>query len=93
MTVKDKVFGFEVAMYDFVSVEILERENYVGNKEFGLFLTEKWSISQMVAKISSVEVVHDEIEVFSVLERVGHVDNKGMAKFCQEVSFIQHRRY
>jgi len=60
-------------MDDLVLVDVLQTDQNVGHKELGFFFVEVPFIAQVVAQISAVEVVHDEIQVLSVLESVGHV--------------------
>jgi hypothetical protein len=35
----------------------------------------------MIPEISSYKQIHSEIEILSILEGVGHVDDKGMLQF------------
>lgn len=81
--VEDKVFGFEVAVYDPAGVHILEAEDDTGDEESGFDFAENAVVAEMVPHISSIAVVHDKIEVLSILERADHVDEEGVFQFDQ----------
>ena len=42
----------------------------------------------MVAEVSTREVVHDEVKVFSVLESIVHVDDEHVLELGQDLAFI-----
>ena len=66
-------------MDDAVAMEVIQPNYEVGNEEFGLQFCESASPADVVSQVSAVDVVHDEVEVLSVLEGVVHVDEEGMA--------------
>jgi hypothetical protein len=51
----------------------LKTNEDVGDKEFGLFLSKSPFVAQMIAKVTSIEVVHNEIEMLPILKCVGHI--------------------
>jgi hypothetical protein len=81
--VKHQIFWFDIAVYDIVEVEKLQSDQHAGNEEFGFAFLEPASAAHMVPEIPSHEQVHDEIEVFPVLEGVGHVDDEGVFEFAE----------
>jgi hypothetical protein len=76
---------------NFILMEKLEPDKYISKKELGLFLIEESAIAEVVAQVSSIEVVHDEVEVLSILEGVGHIDEKGMGQFRKKLFLIHYR--
>jgi hypothetical protein len=44
----------------------------------------------MVAEISAVEVVHDEVEVFSILEGAADVDQEGVTQLAEEFFLVYY---
>lgn len=81
--VEDEVFGFEVAVYDPAGVHILEAEDDTGDEKSGFNLAENAVVAEMVPHITSIAVVHDKIEILSILERADHVDEEGVFQFDQ----------
>ena len=77
--IEDYVFGFDVAMNYLISVEVFEGYDEISEEELGLDLGESTSASDMITEVSAVYVVHDEIDVLSVLKGVGHIDEKGVS--------------
>ena len=61
-------------MNNFVFVHILQSNNNIADKKFGLSLVENPLISKMVPQISSIEVIHDEVKMLSILEGVLDID-------------------
>lgn len=47
----------------------------------------------MVTDIAAVAVVHDEVEVLSVLEGAKHINQKRMGHFLQKLLFIHNRMH
>ena len=67
-------------MNNFVFVHILQSNNNIADKKFGLSLVENPLISKMVPQISSIEVIHDEVKMLSILEGVLDIDQEGMVE-------------
>ena len=61
-------------MNDLVLVDILETDHQVRNEEFGLAFVEDSFVTQMIAKVSSVQVVHHQVQVLTILEGAANVD-------------------
>ena len=55
-------------MNNVVFMHVLKTNYHVCHEKFGLALVEDPFVAQMVAKISSVEVVHNEIQILTILE-------------------------
>ena len=67
-------------MNNFVFVHVLQSNNNIADKKFGLSLVENPLISKMVPQISSIEVIHDEVKMLSILEGVLDIDQEGMVE-------------
>lgn len=65
-------------MDDAVAVQVIQSYNEVGDEEFSLQFSESSSPADMVPQVSSVHVIHDEVEVLPILKGVVHVDEEGM---------------
>lgn len=72
-------------------MQIFQTDNDVGNKKFSLKLTKFAFSSYMVSQISTIQVIHHQIKILSVLKRTCHIDKKRMVKLSQESPFIHHR--
>ena len=68
LRVQDQVFRFDIPMDHFMFMQKLQSNQYISNKKFGLSLIEISSITNMVSKISAIEVVHDEVEMLPILK-------------------------
>ena len=78
LVIKDQVLRLDISVDDVVEVEILKTDQNGSDEEFCFHLLEAPSAAHMVAEISSDQEIHDEVEVLSVLEGVGHVDDERM---------------
>ena len=56
----------------------------------GLFFSKPPVLANVVSQISSVQQVHHQIEVFSVLERVVHVHQEGILDLREDLTLIHH---
>ena len=74
LAVEDEVLGFDVAVDDAVVVDVLEALDDAGGEELGLGFGEAAVLAAVVAEVAAGFEVHDEVEVFSVLESGEHVD-------------------
>lgn len=61
-------------MNNFAGMEILQTDNDTRNKKDRILLTEDAVIAKMIAKVPSITIVHNKIEILSILEAIGHVD-------------------
>lgn len=75
--VKDQVLGLDVSVYDVTTVHHFKRLEEAGDKEAGLILGEPLLTGQVEAQVASEQQIHDEVEVFRVLEGVVRVDDEG----------------
>lgn len=46
------------------------------------------SLSADMAKVTAINVVHDEVEVLPVLEGVVHVDEEGVSEFSEQFALV-----
>ena len=54
------------------------------------FLCETSVSTNMVAEITTWQVVHYQVEILSVLKGVVHVDDEGILQLCQDLALIDH---
>jgi len=64
-----------------VIVHILQAYNDICDEKFGLRLNKFSSPSDVITQVSTIQIIHDEVKILSVLKSISHVDNKGMVKF------------
>lgn len=88
--INDKVLGFQIPMDDLLAVKVFETDDNAGQKEPGFFFFELSAISKVIPQITSITVIHDQIEVFPVLEGAGHVHQKWVGQFLKKLFFIHH---
>ena len=74
--VENEILGFEVAVNDVVVVHILEAENDAADKELDDVLGKAFVLADLVPQVAPRHVVHDQVEVESVLEGKDHVDEE-----------------
>lgn len=55
-----------------------------------MFLAEGIVTIDVVAKVSTIKVVDEKVEVLSVLEGTDHVDNKLMREMAQDIFLVHH---
>ena len=56
-----------------------------------LFLRESSVLANMISQVSSVQYVHNQVKVLSILESVVHVDNERVVQLSQDLSFVHNR--
>ena len=56
------------------AMKVLEPQEKTSNYEFGFRLCKFFSSADMMAKISTRQIIHHQVERFSILERLNHVD-------------------
>jgi hypothetical protein len=61
-------------MNNFFAVQMLQTGNNASEYKSGLLFLELALIAEMVSQIASVAVIHDQEEMFSVVEGTMHVD-------------------
>ena len=76
LIVKDQILWFDIPVDDVVEVEVFKSHQNAGNKKFGLHLLEPPPAAHVVPQITTHQQIHDEVEIFPILEGVGHVDDK-----------------
>ena len=57
----------------------------------GDFLGETPVAADVVAEVAATEVVHDQVEVLAVLERIVHVHDEGVLELRKDLSLVDHR--
>lgn len=84
-------------MDDLFWVDILQSQHDTGHNELFikfiltcLFFCEKILKTKMISQISSSEVLHCEIEVFSILEGLVRIDDEGIAHLVEEGLFVDY---
>lgn len=61
-------------MNNLVFVQELQTDQYIGDEKLCLSFVEATPVSYVVAQVTTVEIVHDEIEVLAVLKGTVHVN-------------------
>lgn len=61
-------------MNDSMPMKVFQGDDDIRNEKFGFFLIKELSISEMVSQISTIEVIHDHIQVLPVLKSINHIN-------------------
>ena len=56
-----------------------------------LFIETSSIAANMVSEISTGQIVHDQVQILSILERIVHIDKKRIVQPGQDVSLIHDR--
>ena len=80
-------------MNDSFFMQILQAHNDVRDEEFGLSLRKSSFAPNVIPQISSIQIIHYEIEILSVLEGGFHIDQKRVIEICQKCSLVHDRIY
>lgn len=75
-------------MDDPVAMQVLQSDYQIGDEELGLWFSEASPPADVVTKVSAIDVVHGQVEVFPILEGVADVDEEGMAQSCEEGALV-----
>lgn len=89
--VKDQVLRLDIPMDDIVSMHCFECVYQTSTEEPRLLLAESALACQVVAKVTTEQEVHHEIEVLGILEGVVRVDDELGADHGEELEFVHHR--
>ena len=68
-------------MDDVVIVHVLQAYNDICDEKFCLRLNKFTPSSDVITQVSTIQIIHDQVKILSVLKSISHVDNKGMIKF------------
>ena len=63
-------------MDNFILMKILEASYHVGNKKFSLPFIKLSSLANMVSQIAAINVIHEQVQVLSVLEGCNHINDE-----------------
>ena len=89
LVVKHQILWFDVPMDDVVEVKVLKSHQNAGNEEFCLHLLEPSPAAHVIPQITTHEQIHNEVEIFPILEGVGHIDNKRVFESGEELSLVE----
>ena len=88
ITFNDQIFGFYVSVYYVFLMDVLEACYETGNKKSGGFLIESSILTNVVPQVSPWEVIHNQVQIFAVLECILHINDVNVLKLCKDLSFI-----
>mmetsp|Transcript_9518 Transcript_9518/g.15582 ORF Transcript_9518/g.15582 Transcript_9518/m.15582 type:complete len:287 (+) Transcript_9518:501-1361(+) len=80
---EEQVLRLQITIEDTAVVEVLETKDDFGTVEASTLLAETLVALEVVEKLTTVDVVHDEEELVGGLERVVEVDEEGVAELLQ----------
>lgn len=64
-----------------IVVQILKSYNKIGHKKFSLYFRKTTFFTDMIPQITTIKVVHNQIQILSILKRKADIDQKGMSEF------------
>lgn len=74
ITLYDEVLWLDISVYNILVVDVLETSYETCDKKSSCLLVEFTISANVVAQITSWQVVHNQVKVLSVLESVVHID-------------------
>lgn len=77
-------------MDDIVRVKVLKTEQNAADEKFNHIFGESFASSKLKPEISSRHIVHNQIEIESILKSIDHIDDKWMLELRQQLSFIKN---
>lgn len=63
-------------MYDIFFMDVLKASDEAGDKELCGLLIKSAVLANVVSEVTAREVVHHEVEIFTILEGVVHIDDE-----------------
>lgn len=93
--VEDEVFRLDVTMQNALLVEVLERKQHASYEESRLLLIEFLVLGQVVSEITALHEINDKEQIFTVVERVVHVDEEPIFNLnaSASVNYMQELLY
>lgn len=70
-------------MYHSIIVHVFETDDAAGYEKLSLSLSKLFTLVVMVSKVATCYKISHQVQVFIVLKRVKHVDQKGMLKLTE----------
>lgn len=71
--IENKILWLNIAMHDAVHVQVLKSGEDARDEELRFVLGEPPTGANMVAQVAPVDVIHDEVQVLPILERISHI--------------------
>lgn len=81
LIIKHQILRLNIPMDDVIEMQELQSNDHTSNEKFGLIFSEPPPAAHMVPQIPTDQQIHYQIQVFPVLECIGHVDDKRMLQF------------
>jgi hypothetical protein len=76
--IEDQILRFDVSVEDTVIMQVLQAEGDAADEKFYNVLWEFLNSTNLKAKVASWHVIHDQIEIHSILESIDHVNYEGV---------------
>lgn len=77
-------------MDDVFLMHVLETGNKASHKEPGCLFIKATVLADVVAQITTRKVIHYQVEVFTVLECVVHIDDEEVVQLFKNLAFVDH---
>lgn len=84
---EEEVFGLEVAVRDFVRVEVFDGFEDLKVVVRGFGLLEAFLLDDSLEELAAADVLHDEVDLGVGLEDLEELDDVGVAKLAEDVDF------
>jgi len=89
LPINENVVRLQVSMDDFVLMEVLQGQDYLGQVVAGSIFV-KVDVIQHVGEVTSLHELHDHVEVLFGLEGVHSSHNELIVHLVQDVLLIHH---
>lgn len=81
LIIKHQILRLDIPMDDVIEMQELQSNDHTSYEKLGLIFSEPPPAAHMVPQIPADQQIHDQIQIFPVLKRIGHVDDKRMLQF------------
>lgn len=81
LIIKHQILRLDISMDDVIEMQELQSNDHTSYEKLGLIFSESPPATHMIPQIPTDQQIHDQIQIFPVLECIGHVDDKRMLQF------------
>lgn len=90
ISIHHEIFGFKVAVYDTVCVEVFHHEEDLAYEKAGMLYREGDDFGDDVEEVFSFNKVHDEIDEVGVFKEFVEADDEWIARYSSKYFFLVH---
>lgn len=88
MSIEQQILRLEIAVYDVVRVQIVQRERDFGGIELGDRVRESLGLAKQTEQFSAFDEIHDHVQILRVLERAPQRDQEWVFDLLQHPPLV-----